>query len=227
MSNLKHFFSLFLILNIFKLTAQVGIGTNTPNSSAILEISSSSKGFLPPRVALSSINDASTISSPATGLLVINTATAGTAPNNVFPGYYYFDGTKWQHIFNPSSNFLKKSILVNSVAPSTIISGASTISAWSASYTASGGTVEVKANFTAFSNTNNNAATFKLLRDGTEVDNVPFYFNSSGIHFTMPELYAIIPLETGSHTYAIQIGTNTIVDYNDVGTITVIETKLN
>ena len=32
--------------------AQVGIGTNTPDASAMLEIKSTNKGFLPPRVAL-------------------------------------------------------------------------------------------------------------------------------------------------------------------------------
>lgn len=223
----NNFITLFFFSFISFLNAQVGIGTNSPNASALLDISSSSKGFLPPRVALSSINDASTISSPATGLLVINTATAGTAPNNVFPGYYYFDGTKWQHIFNPSSNFIKKTILINSVSPSSTITGASTVSAWSASYTASGGTVEIKANLTAYSNTNFNASVIKILRDGTEVENVSFYFNSSGIHNTIPDLYAVIPNETGSHTYAIQISANTVVDANDVATITVTETKFN
>lgn len=207
--------------------AQVGIGIGAPNSSAMLDINSSSKGFLPPRVALSSINDVSTISSPATGLLVINTATAGTAPNNVFPGYYYYDGTKWQHIFNPSNTFIKKTILVNSAAPSSIIYGPNTISAWSGSYTASGGNVEIKANFSAFNGSTTTTCTFKLLRDGTEIDNVSYFFNVLNVHYVMPDLYAIIPNETGSHTYAIQIGSNTIVDFNDVATISVTETKFN
>ncbi len=219
-------FSFLIILNSF-LFAQVSIGTSSPNGSAMLEVNSSSKGFIPPRIALTSINDVSTINSPAAGLLIINTATAGSAPNNVFPGYYYFDGTKWQHILNPSSNFIKKTMLINSVVPSTTISGATTVSAWSGSYTASGGTVEVRANFTAYSSTNYNAATFKLMRDGTEIDNVPFYFNNSGIHHTITELYAIIPLETGSHTYAIYIGANTTVDINDIANLTITETKLN
>lgn len=207
--------------------AQVSIGNNSPNASAMLEVSSSSKGFLPPRVALSSINDVSTISSPATGLLVINTATAGTAPNNVFPGYYYYDGTKWQHIFNPSNTFIKKSILVNSAAPTSIIYGPNTISAWSGSYTSSGGTVEIRANFSAYNGSTTATCTFKLLRDGTEIDNVTYFFNVLNVHLVMPDLYAIIPNETGSHTYAIQIGNTTIVDYNDVATITVTETKFN
>lgn len=220
-------FSTLFVFGVFELNAQLSIGSTSPASSAILDVNASNKGFLPPRVALSSINDVATISSPATGLLVVNTSTSGTAPNNVFPGYYYFDGSKWQHIFNPSSNFIKKSILVNSAAPSSSIAGQSTISAWSGTYVASGGTVEVRANFTAFIPTNSGSRTFKLLRDGSEIDNVQFYFNQASIHTTMPDLYAILPNESGSHTFAIQIGSNTYIDFNDFATITVTETKID
>ena len=75
--------------------AQVGIGTTSPSASAQLEVTSSSKGFLPPRIALLSATDVATIATPASGLLIYNTATAGTSPNAVVPGYYYFNGTKW------------------------------------------------------------------------------------------------------------------------------------
>ena len=80
--------------------AQVGIGTLTPNASAKLEVSSSNKGFLPPRVTLTGTADVATIASPATGLMVYNTTTAGTSPSNVTPGIYYYDGSKWQRIIN-------------------------------------------------------------------------------------------------------------------------------
>lgn len=75
--------------------AQTGIGTTTPNASAKLDVTSIDKGFLPPRVALTAANSASPITSPATGLLVYNTSAAGTAPNNVVPGYYFWNGTIW------------------------------------------------------------------------------------------------------------------------------------
>jgi hypothetical protein len=75
--------------------AQIGIGTNTPNNSAKLEISASDKGFLAPRVALTASNSGNPITSPATGLIVYNTATAGSSPYNVSPGYYYYDGSIW------------------------------------------------------------------------------------------------------------------------------------
>ncbi|MCX6307252.1 MAG: hypothetical protein NT040_19990 [Bacteroidetes bacterium] len=76
----------------------VGIGTSSPQASAILDVTSTSKGFLPPRVALTAINSALPVASPASGLLVYNTATAGTSPNNVTPGYYYWNGSTWSQL---------------------------------------------------------------------------------------------------------------------------------
>jgi len=85
--------ALFLVFLSGK--AQTGIGTTTPSASAKLEVYATDKGFLPPRVALTATNAASPVSSPATGLIVYNTATTGTAPNNVVPGYYFWNGTAW------------------------------------------------------------------------------------------------------------------------------------
>jgi len=78
---------------MLKLNAQVGIGTSSPDNSAQLDISSSSKGFLPPRVQLTASNVAGPVSSPAAGLLVYNTATASSGSTAVIPGYYYNSGT--------------------------------------------------------------------------------------------------------------------------------------
>ncbi|PHS08817.1 MAG: hypothetical protein COA88_06205 [Kordia sp.] len=88
---------ILLLLTVlpFCVFSQVGIGTTTPDSSAALDISSTSSGVLLPRVALVGVNDVATITAPASSLLIYNTATAGTAPNNVTPGYYYWDGVIW------------------------------------------------------------------------------------------------------------------------------------
>lgn len=55
--------------------------------------------MLIPRVALLATNNPSPISPAPTateaGLLVWNTATAETSPNDITPGYYYWDRTKW------------------------------------------------------------------------------------------------------------------------------------
>ena len=94
--------SLLLCLPITAFS-QVGIGTSTPHTSAQLQVgadANNTKGFLPPRVSLTATDVAGPVSTPATGLLVYNTATAGTSPNNVTPGFYYYDGSKWQRIIN-------------------------------------------------------------------------------------------------------------------------------
>ena len=67
----------------------VGIGTATPNSSAQLDVSSSDKGILVPRVNLTSLADAVTIPNPATSLLVYNTNTALSGGT----GFFYNSGT--------------------------------------------------------------------------------------------------------------------------------------
>jgi hypothetical protein len=98
----KNYFSLVLLLSCFFLTAQTGIGTTTPDASAKLEVASTNQGFLPPRIALTATNAASPVTSPAIGLLVYNTESAGTTPNNVTPGYYYWNGSLWVRLNGPS-----------------------------------------------------------------------------------------------------------------------------
>lgn len=88
----------FLLLVSFSAFSQTGIGTTTPNASAKLDVSSSTQGFLPPRVALTASNSFSPLAGTAanaTGLIVYNTASVGTAPNNVVPGYYFWNGSAW------------------------------------------------------------------------------------------------------------------------------------
>jgi hypothetical protein len=62
----------------------VGIGTSTPTSSALLEMSSTSQGMLTPRMTEAN-RDA--ITSPATGLLIYQT--------DENPGFYYYNGSEW------------------------------------------------------------------------------------------------------------------------------------
>jgi len=68
-----------LVLLQLCLYAQVGIGTATPNASAILDASSITKGFLPPRMTTAQ-RDA--IVSPATGLVIFNTSTNSLETKN-------------------------------------------------------------------------------------------------------------------------------------------------
>lgn len=77
------FFSALFFFSI-TVNAQVGIGTASPNSSAQLDISSTDKGLLIPRMTAAEIT---AISLPATGLLVFQTDNT--------PGFYYYDGSAW------------------------------------------------------------------------------------------------------------------------------------
>lgn len=75
-----------------------------PDASAMMDVASANTGMLIPRVALTALNAASPVASPANSLLVYNTATAGTFPNNVLPGYYYWESasSKWQRLISGS-----------------------------------------------------------------------------------------------------------------------------
>jgi len=69
----------------------IGIGTTTPNPSALLELQSVNKGFLIPRVVLLSETDVSTIFNPTISMLCYNLYTG--LPYGA--GFYYWTGTKW------------------------------------------------------------------------------------------------------------------------------------
>lgn len=82
----------YLILPLALLCARsfsqsVGINTKTPHASSILDINSSNKGILIPRVALQSKSDNITIQSPANSLLVFKTGNLGGQE-----GFYYNQG---------------------------------------------------------------------------------------------------------------------------------------
>ena len=79
-------FSLTFLLGEQNLSAQnnVGIGTLTPDPSALLDLADDNKGILIPRIA-----DTNNVSLPATGLLVY------LIPANNF---FYFNGIYWKAI---------------------------------------------------------------------------------------------------------------------------------
>lgn len=82
MKNICSFF--IVLLSIGAAQAQsVGIGTTTPAASAQLDVSSTTKGFLPPRMDSTARN---AIASPATGLTIYNTTLKSVE---------VFNGTAW------------------------------------------------------------------------------------------------------------------------------------
>lgn len=73
--------------------AQLKLGANatTVNANSILEMETTNKGLLLPRVALTSTTAFAPLTAHVAGMSVYNTATVG----DVTPGYYCNDGAKW------------------------------------------------------------------------------------------------------------------------------------
>ena len=94
----------------------VGIGTVSPDNSALLDLTSTSRGLLVPRMTEAQKN---AIASPATGLLIYetNVATTGTYAGTA-PTFWYYNSTVWTPFLgggwlllgnsgtNPTNNFI-------------------------------------------------------------------------------------------------------------------------
>ena len=73
--------------NTFPANGAAGIGTTTPAGSSLLEVSSTTKGVLLPRMTKT---QREAIAGPVEGLLIYQT--------NNQPGFYYYDGTAWKSV---------------------------------------------------------------------------------------------------------------------------------
>ena len=104
LSTLLYFFGTtgVLLLVAPAVQAQTGVGTLSPDASSVLDITSTNRGLLIPRVALMGVTDAATIPSPATSLLVYNTSAAIAGP-----GFYFNSGTSnapnWERFVSSSA----------------------------------------------------------------------------------------------------------------------------
>lgn len=88
----------FFLASTLQIWAQGGVGINndnsSPDNSAMLDVKSTDKGFLTPRMTESQRN---AISSPATGLLIFQTDGSS--------GFYYYDGSAWQTVGGADSDW--------------------------------------------------------------------------------------------------------------------------
>ena len=83
---------IIMLLSSATSMAQVGIGTTTPAASSVLELSSTSRGLLTPRMTEAQRN---AITTPATGLLIYQTD--GSI------GLYHYNGSSWSIVGGSSS----------------------------------------------------------------------------------------------------------------------------
>ena len=107
--------------NTFPATGSTGIGTTTPNASALLEVQSTTQGLLIPRM---SKTQRDLIALPATGLMIYQT-------NNT-PGFYYYDGIKWVAVSAKGANTSLSNLVTTSINQSLLPNGASPLNIGSA-----------------------------------------------------------------------------------------------
>jgi hypothetical protein len=102
---MKHLLTITMLLFTVFAKAQVKIGDNagTINANSILELESTNKGFLPPRVALNSASAVAPLtSSVPAGMLVFSSG--GTLAD----GYYYWNGAVWKLLGTVNLNLVTK-----------------------------------------------------------------------------------------------------------------------
>lgn len=88
---IQRLFLLFCILYANTISAQIKIGDNPSsiNTASLLELESTNKGFLPPRITLNDVNNWTLTGTAVEGMLIYNES--GSEPS----GFYYWDGSQW------------------------------------------------------------------------------------------------------------------------------------
>ncbi|WCO00661.1 tail fiber domain-containing protein [Psychroserpens ponticola] len=113
MKPLQYLIVFICFISISNSFSQVGIGTTSPDASSVLDIVTTDKGLLIPRVNLPNI--ATTMldgtNTAATSLLIYNINAAVTGGNGI--GYYYFNGTIWEKLITSGSNIEKIDDLID------------------------------------------------------------------------------------------------------------------
>ena len=115
-------FLLFCVVFFGTLTssnAQVGIGVGTADNSSMLDVSSTTKGLLTPRMTAT---QRGAITSPASGLIVYQTD--GTT------GFYYYTGSGWVLLINDSSALNANNISSGTVATARLGTGTASSSTY-------------------------------------------------------------------------------------------------
>lgn len=106
---MKQIFTVLFLCLTTPVLAQVGIGTTTSHPSAQLEVKSTGKGLLIPRM-----NQSERPADAAEGLMIYQT--------DGDKGFYYFNGTAWDKLM-PKSETPSTTVALNSTANASIAPG--------------------------------------------------------------------------------------------------------
>ena len=187
------------ILALFSLDtrAQVGVGTTAPHPTAQLEVQSTSKGLLIPRML---DTERAGIINPATGLLVYQT--------NGAAGFYYYTGSAWTPLKEEAPTGGGSIIPFASGTPAVVTTlfggtaGTSTTVGFGNSVTGvyvSGGLIDAT--------TINNIA-FSVPRDGTITSLSAFFSNTAGLSLlgTTVNLTAELYVADQGSNYFVPLG---------------------
>ena len=169
----------------------VGIGTTTPDSSSLLDINSTAKGVLIPRMKTAQKN---AIISPATGLLIYQTDSV--------PGFYYFNNT-WLNFTTPDvANNGANKILSNLTAPTAI--NQPLLPGINDSISVGSNTQNWKHLFLSGSIFNGTATIFSTdtLKDNTAAGFKALFANTTGSYNTANGSFALLSNTTGSNNTA-------------------------
>ena len=156
-NNIQMKYKLILLLFLmsliyFKSTAQIGIGTTSPNASAALDLTSTSKGLLIPR--LTSVQRAD-IANPTAGMVIFCT---NCGPNGEMQLY---NGSSW---LNPATNTAAATL---PVLTTTAISNIAKFSASSGATILDNGTSSISAKGVCWSTSANPTTSNSKTTDGT------------------------------------------------------------
>lgn len=108
MKTINHFIILLIVSISGSMNAQLGLGTNTPDASSVLDLVSTKKGLLTPRMTET---ERDFIQNPASGLLIYNTS------NSRF-NYY---NTGWKDFSNDYKTVSQSDIIVTSSTTDVLI----------------------------------------------------------------------------------------------------------
>lgn len=190
----------------------VGIGTPTPDGSAMLDVTATDRGFLPPRVVLTNRTmQLNAANANAVGLWVYNNGGTGNLPK----GYYYWNGTEWRQITSVTTDPPSISTLNCDAAglrPSTYTAGVPYSGMIRVPYTGGNGRP-----YTAGSSVTVNGLTLTLLEGILEQGAGYLYFKvegtptvSSPTTTTFPINSSVVPFWTG--TCNITVGNSLATD---------------